>query len=397
MVEPERETNADPSLRPRRVKIVKSGWTLGTSADAMVWTVTELGLLVARGLLAATFLTAGTAKLTNRRASMQVLRDFGAPRFAQPLFPLLPPVEIAVGGGFLFAASAWYAAWAAGVLLVIFIAGIAANLARGQQPPCNCFGQLRAKPIGWQTLARNVVLAACATWLIVSGPPQSAADLWVLLSRLDTRGQRVAMVLAAAIGAAIFHVLGREEEEPPAEALFVDEPESAGPQHRPEAAAKPEEGDAPLGWPAPDVVLTGNGLAIGTIAPGFAIPDLEGNLHSLDSLRASGKPVLLLFTSPYCQSCQALAPKLPGLAALHEHAFRMVLISRGSVQQNLVAKGKDPGTLLVLLQQQGEVTDAYDCTSTPAAVIVDADGVIQSQLAVGAPAITQLISSRSKS
>jgi hypothetical protein len=66
------------------------------------------------------------------------------------------------------------------------------------------------------------------------------------------------------------------------------------------------------------------------------------------------------------------------------------------VQQNLVAKGADSGPLLVLLQEHGEVTDAYDCTSTPAAVVVDADGTIQSHLAVGALAITQLISSRSK-
>ncbi|MEP7310508.1 MAG: MauE/DoxX family redox-associated membrane protein [Acidobacteriota bacterium] len=385
-----------PSLPPRRVKIVKSRWTLGTLADAMVWTVTEFGLLVVRCLLAATFLTAGTAKLTNRRAAMQALRDFGAPRFAQPLFPLLPPVEIAVGAGFLFAASAWYAAWAAGGLLVIFIAGIAANLARGRQPPCNCFGQLRAKPIGWQTLARNGVLAACATWLIVSGPPQSAADLWVLLSRLDTRGQRVAMVLAAVIVATIMHVLGREAQEPAPETAFVDEPESAGSRHRAAPVATLDGGEVAPEWAAPENVLTGNGLAIGTLAPGFALPDLEGHPHSLDSLRASGKPVLLLFSSPHCQSCQALAPKLPGLAALHEHAFRMVVISRGSVQQNLVEKGKDPGQLLILLQQQGEVTDAYDCTSTPAAVLVDADGVIQSPLAVGAPAITQLISLRSK-
>ena len=132
----------------------------------MVLTVTEFGLLVARCLLAATFLIAGTAKLANRRASVEALRDFGVPRFAQPLIPLLAPVEIAVGAGFLLAASAWYAACAAGLLLVMFITGIAVNLARGRQPPCNCFGQLQAKPISWQTLARNGVLAACATWLI---------------------------------------------------------------------------------------------------------------------------------------------------------------------------------------------------------------------------------------
>jgi len=363
----------------------------------MVWTVTEFGLLVARCLLAATFLTAGTAKLTNRRASIKALLDFGAPRFAQPLLPLLPPVEIAVGAGFMFAASAWYAAWAAGALLVIFIGAIAANLARGRQPPCNCFGQLQAKPIGWQTLARNGVLVACAAWLIVSGPPHAAADLWSLLSLLDTRGRRIAIVLAAVIGAAIMHFLGQEKEEPASEASVVDEAEARSPQPQAAVVVKPDGGDAPLEWTAPDRVLTGNGLAIGTVAPAFSLPDLEGHPHSLDSLRTSGRPVLLLFSSPHCQSCQALAPKLPGLAALHEPAFRMVLISRGSAKENLAEKGKDPGSLLVLLQQDGEVTEAYDCSSTPAAVVVDSDGVVQSQLAVGAPAITQLISSLSSS
>jgi uncharacterized membrane protein YphA (DoxX/SURF4 family)/thiol-disulfide isomerase/thioredoxin len=357
----------------------------------MVLTVTEFGLFALRCVLAATFLIAGSAKLTNRRASIQALRDFGAP---QALIPLLPPVEIAVGAGLLFAVSAWYAAWAAAALLAMFIAGIAANLVRGHQPRCNCFGQLHAKPISARTLTRNGVLAACATWLILSGPPRPAADLWVLVSRLDTRGRRVAMVLAAMIGATIMHVLG-QEEAPAAEPLSIDEPEPAAPPYRAAAVAS-RTAEPPSTPAAPDTVLTGNGLAIGTLAPGFAISDLEGRPHSLDSLRASGKPVLLVFSSPYCQSCRALAPKLPGLAALHEQAFRMVLISRGSVQQNLAEKTTDPGPLLVLLQQQDEVAEAYDCTSTPAAVVVDADGVIQSQLAVGAPAITQLIASRSK-
>jgi hypothetical protein len=85
-------------------------------------------------------------------------------------------------------------------------------------------------------------------------------------------------------------------------------------------------------------------------------------------------------------------PKLPGLAALHGGALRVVLISRGSVQQNL-AKLKGPVTLPILLQPEFEVAEAYDCSSTPAAVLVSADGVIQSLLAVGAPAIEQLIAS----
>ena len=363
----------------------------GNLADVVVLTVTEFGSLAARCLLAATFLMAGAAKLANRRASMQSLRDFGAPLVAQPLIPLLAPVEIAIAAGFLFAASAWYAAWAAAALLLVFIAGIAGSLARGHRPPCNCFGQLHSKPIGWRTLARNGGLAASATWLIVSGPPQPAADLWVFLSRLDTHGRQVVLAFAVAIGVTMRHAL-RQEDEPDAEPLFVDE--AVAPQYRPAAVASHAE--APHSSAASQApVLTGNGLAIGTSAPAFTIPDLDGHPHSLDSLRASGTLVLLVFSSPHCVSCQTLVPKLPGLAALHDDAFRIILISRGSVQQNL-NKVKDPGTLLVLLQQDTEVAEAYDCTSTPAAVVVDADGVIQSQLAVGELAITQLLASRSQ-
>jgi|SRR5579862_631584 len=363
-------------------------------AGGVVLTVPEFGSLAVRGVLAATFLIAGTAKLTNRRASNQALRDFGAPRL---LIAVLPPVEIAVGAGLLFAASTIFAAWAAGALLVMFIAGIAVNLARGRQPPCNCFGQLHSKPISLRTLVRNGVLAAGAAWLIVSGPAPPAADLWLFLGRLDAHGRKVAMVLAAVIALAMMLVLREqdEQEEPDSAPLFDDDdPEPVAP-YRPAAVVSRTE--SPPSTPAaPEKVLTGCGLAIGTTAPDFVLPDLDGRLHALDSVRASGKPLVIVFSSPHCESCRALVPKLPGLAAAHEDACRIILISRGSVQQNAVEKATNPGALLVLLQRDNEVAEAYDCTLTPSAVVVDAGGAIQSPLVVGARAITQLIVSQSK-
>jgi peroxiredoxin len=347
-------------------------------------------LLGARVLLAGTFLIAGLAKLANRQESIQALRDFGAPRLVQPLGVLLPPLEIAVAAGFLFSRSAWYSAWGALALLGIFIAGIGANLARGRQPACNCFGQLHSSPISWRTLVRNGLLAAGATWLIASGRPQASSDLWVLLGGLDSRGRRVATVVAAVIGFAILHAL--RQDEPDSEPEVLDDSASS-PLHSRTAPAVATGLEAT--WTtrsAPARSATGIGLPVGTSAPGFTLPDLEGQQHSLDSLRASGKPVLLLFSSPFCEPCQKLVQKLPGLAAAHGHARRLVLISRGSVQQNL-EKLKEPGMLPVLLQQDFEVAEAYDCTSTPAALVVSADGVIQSLLAVGAPAIEQLMSS----
>jgi hypothetical protein len=66
--------------------------------------------------------------------------------------------------------------------------------------------------------------------------------------------------------------------------------------------------------------------------------------------------VLLIFSSPFCESCQALMPKLPGLAAQHADALRLVVVSRGTVQQN-VAKMTGPFTPPVLLQQDFEVAN----------------------------------------
>jgi thiol-disulfide isomerase/thioredoxin len=344
----------------------------------VVMTAAEVALVAARFLLAAVFLAAGIAKLANGRESIRTLRDFGAPRFVQPLGALLPPLEIAVAAGLLFVPSAWYAAWGALALLGTFTAGIAANLARGHQPACNCFGQFQVRPISWRTLIRNGLLAGCAAWLIVSGRPQATADPWAFLGRLDNRGRRVATVGVALIGFAIFHALRRDEPDP-----------TTPPSLATSEVARPEA--APIQRAAPGRALTGVGLAVGTAAPGFVVPDLEGHQRSLDSLRASGKPVLLLFSSPFCQSCQVLVPKLPGLAAVHEHVLHLVLVSRGSVAQNL-EKLNDPGNLPVLLQQDFEVAEAYDCMSTPAAVIVGTDGAIQSRLAIGALAIEQLIS-----
>ena len=286
--------------------------------------------------------------------------------------------------------SAWYAAWGTLALLGLFIAGIGVNLARGRQPACNCFGQLHSRPISWRTLVRNGVLAAGAIYLIASGPPPPAADLWVFLGNLDSRGRRIATVVAAVLGFAILHAL--KQDEPESGPTVSDEPVVAAPRVPTPASAvlAPEPAPATPGTPAR--IITGIGLAVGTPAPGFVLPDLEGREHSLDSFRASGIPVLLVFSSPFCESCQVLMPKLPGLAALHGGALRLVLISRGSVQQNL-AKLKGPVTLPILLQPEFEVAEAYDCSSTPAAVLVSADGVIQSLLAVGAPAIEQLIAS----
>jgi hypothetical protein len=79
----------------------------------------------------------------------------------------------------------------------------------------------------------------------------------------------------------------------------------------------------------------------------------------------------------------------------HDRSLNMILISRGSAKENL-AKLKDFEASRVLLQPGFEHSEAYGVSATPAAVLVDADGVIQSRLAIGRDEIKQLITSSAR-
>src|SRR4029453_5879280 len=50
------------------------------------------------------------------------------------------------------------------------------------------------------------------------------------------------------------------------------------------------------------------GLPVGSPARPFVLKGLDGETLSLDSLRASGRPVMLLFIAPDCSTCASLLP-----------------------------------------------------------------------------------------
>src|SRR5215212_2283293 len=126
--------------------------------------------LAARLMLAAVFLTAGVTKLVDRAGSRRGLAEFGVPGpLTGPLGVLLPIAELGVAVGLLPAATAWWAAVGALGLLLLFILAIGANLARGRQPECRCFGQIGAGPVSLWTILRNVVLAAAAGLIVQQG------------------------------------------------------------------------------------------------------------------------------------------------------------------------------------------------------------------------------------
>jgi len=345
----------------------------------------SIALLIARLLLALVFALAGLTKLADLHGSRKAMRDFGLPAFlANPFGALLPLAELSVAIALIPTASAWWAALGSLVLVLLFIAGISYNLARGRTPDCHCFGQLYSKPIGWPTLARNVLLAAVAGFVIWQGRTNaglSAVD-WLgaltLAQRIELLLGVVVVALLASEGWLLFQMLRQQGRL----LLRIEAMEA-------QLATIGKVPQAVVAGTPPPVTP---GLPVSSPAPAFALSGLYGEMLTLDSLRAAGKPVMLLFSDPGCGPCSALMPEVGRWQRDYAGKLTLVLISRGSPETNR-AKASEHGITSVLLQKDREVAEAYKAYGTPGAVLVRPDGMIHSSLAQGADAIRALVAS----
>src|SRR5215212_6857454 len=342
-------------------------------------------MLVARLLLVFVFAAAGTAKLADREGSRQAIVDFGVPSaLAAPLGLLLPLVELAVAATLLPASTAWWGALGALALLSVFVVGISINLARGRTPECHCFGQLHSAPAGWKTLARNGALAVVAGFVVWQGwngnvGPSPIAWLGALSTTqlLLLAGGAVVLGLLTGQWWFLLHLLHQNGR------LLV----------RIETLeARPASGGAPQ--PSPNSSQQSQpvaGLPVGSEAPPFYLNGLHEETLTLDSVRSSGKPVVLLFTDPNCGPCNALLPEIGRWQSEHQDKLTIALVSRGDPEENR-AKAQEHGLQNVVLQEDWEVSEAYEASGTPSAVLVRPDGTIGSPVAGGAEAIRTLVS-----
>ena len=118
-------------------------------------------VLLVRVLLAALFATAAFAKLRDRRRFDGIVLDYRLlrPRIALRLAAPLPWLELLLAIGLLAGIS--LAGFAAALLLSLYGAAMAINLARGRRLiDCGCGGEPQ-RLSGWLVL-RNAVLAAAA-------------------------------------------------------------------------------------------------------------------------------------------------------------------------------------------------------------------------------------------
>jgi thiol-disulfide isomerase/thioredoxin len=317
-------------------------------------------VLGARMLLAVVFATAGVAKLLDRRGTREALEGFGVPSFALTSGTILLPVaELATAVALVPPPSAQWGGLAALVLLLGFIAGITNALLRGEAPDCHCFGQLQSEPAGRGTLARNGVLAALAAFVTVEGPGPSVIT-WV--------GDRSAAELAAVAASIAAVVLG---------AVALRLWQSNRDLRRDLDLARAQLAVFPPGLP------------VGAPAPGFSLPDLDGEIVTLEALLGRGRPVMLAFVSPSCGPCRILFPELQRWQAALADEITIAMISDGTPAQNRAIVGESGAQ--VLIQEKLEVMEGYRVPGTPATVLVNAEGTVASELISGAIAGESLI------
>ena len=124
---------------------------------------------------------------------------------------------------------------------------------------------------------------------------------------------------------------------------------------------------------------------VGEEAPEVKLPDLEGHTVELADFR--GELTLVLFWNPGCGFCQQMLPDLKEWEATSpEDAPGLVVVSAGSEEANREMGLASP----VLLDQSFATGRAFGATGTPSAVLVDAEGKVASEVAVGAPAVLEL-------
>jgi peroxiredoxin len=340
-------------------------------------------LLGARLVLAGVLTVAGVAKLLDRSGTREGLAGFGLPAWlVRPLAGALPAVELAVAAALVPRMSAWWGGLGALSLFVAFTSVIALSLARGQHPECRCFGQLRAAPVGWPTLLRNVGLGALAVFVVGAGWSDSGLSVVGWLVALPSP-ERTLAVLGLTVLAGLGAVAGMVLR------LLVQQMRLLTRLDAIEARVEEGSGAPPGEVRHLDASLTVDALPVGALAPAFALPAADGEVRSLGALLGLGRPVLLLFVGPACDPCTVLAPEIASWQREHAQAFTLALITTGGTHENRTKfSGMSETTLL---QARNEVADAYGAQWTPGAVLIGRTGRIASPVVFGDVAIRALV------
>jgi peroxiredoxin len=130
-------------------------------------------------------------------------------------------------------------------------------------------------------------------------------------------------------------------------------------------------------------------LPAGAVAPPFTLPDLSGEEISLASYR--GRKVLLVFSDPQCGACDELLAELVRRERGNGNGGpELMVVGRGDPDANRQKAATHSIEFPYLLQRKWTVAEAYGTYATPAAYLVDEEGAIARDVAMGLDAVLKL-------
>jgi methylamine dehydrogenase accessory protein MauD len=129
-------------------------------------------------------------------------------------------------------------------------------------------------------------------------------------------------------------------------------------------------------------------LKQGAVAPIFTLPDVDGNLVANSEFR--GKPLVFLFWNPGCGFCQKMLPDLKTWESEQAGGGpQLVLISAGLANAHRAYGLR----ARILLDDGSTIGRVFNAHGTPTGVLLDAQGRLSSEVAVGAEAVLGLVRS----
>ncbi|MFB9241059.1 hypothetical protein IV454_29785 [Massilia antarctica] len=320
---------------------------------------------------------AGVSKFGRARETADTMRAFGLPaRLAQWAAPVLPAAELGIAGCLLAPGTAWAGALAATLFMALVTMLVTAALLQNKHPSCNCFGQMRAAPVGWGVALRSLLLTLCAAYLLWDGGARLDQGLLADTGKVAaTFGAAVLASLAVAGIVALQGWLSLNLVRQQGRLLLkIDNLEQ-----RLAAAGIPESPSAPLAGPLP-----------GSSAPAFSAVTLAGAQVASTTLFGHGKPALLLFVGADCAPCKDLLTDLLAWRGAHQPQDRLVTVTSGTAQANRDKLGGLIGGD-ALLQEEREINALFGVVATPSALLLHGDGSIAAPMAIGKDQIMALV------
>lgn len=168
-----------------------------------------MALFAASLVLGVTFVLAGLAKVRDRRSLAADVEAFTGlhPLSARFVAFTLPVAELALGAMLLTSTVSTLAFGLSVAMLIVFTGAVLRNVVKGRQVSCACFGGGRDRPVGADTVMRNLALLAVGGFaLTLSLTPAGPLNLPPSGQRLPIAIGTLAGLLVVAVAASAIRV-----------------------------------------------------------------------------------------------------------------------------------------------------------------------------------------------